>query len=828
MKNVLRYHTTTSQARVLTALLLTGVLSVGSGMTLIQSALALPLDGNSQISNPVNLRGRTRSLPRQVTNAIFKDISRQQGILPNNLDITEYTQKNWRNGCLELPKSGELCTQALIPGWRVVATDGKQNWVYHSNNNGRSLRLASSTNSNNGGKVQNLPQSVKNAVFKAATKHLGILPTNVDIIQSESQSWSDGCLGLGDINEICSQAIVPGWRVVVGSQEEALVYHVNGTGSVLRLNEGESQIRGKNLPQKVGNAVIEKVSKISGLPRRGISIIKHQRQTWNSYSYCPPDVDCLSTSNQIDGWEVTVSDKVTSWTYWSDDTGTKLQLSAKGLPQKVNSAVLSQVSQASGLPQKDLNLVGYKRQEWNLGCENIPAGALCKPTNISGWEVTLQPYNGGKSWIYLTDSNGSQLKLAQGGISNIPVANVNLPQDITQVVLKDASQWSGLNVNSLKIVKAEKATWTNPCLLTYSPICNRKYQPTPGWIVTVDGGLNPWVYNVSSDKKIVVIDKTPALSANAAKVIKQDIVKRLREKTSLTSLRVTEIKSLDYWVDDCANGSNCNRPQGYFDSQVTVSNGRQNWIYNLVKDGSRFEYAAVASMPKSLIDAVLTDARQRTQAKITLSRKNIISAEKVQWSSLCLGLEGTCGQKIVDGWKVTVAAGRDRLIYHTDDKSTAKLNIAASKINGNVATVDGVKIPSNQLPEALTDGVIFRQISSGGFAGRTYQVVLLKDGRLIQTLEGDANDSERRVFSVSPEEVQKFQKLLARQDNKFQNITYPAPNGAADYITYTLTSGKGTVQYNDISRESLPRSIQVVVKTWNSLNDTVKQQATGN
>jgi hypothetical protein len=825
MKNILKQHTTTGQARVFTALILTSILSIGSGVTLLQSASALPVDGTSEISNSALRKNlRTRNLPRQVTNAIFRDISRQQGILGKNLDLVEYAQRTWRNGCLELPKSGEFCTQALVNGWRVVATDGKQNWVYHTNNNGRFLRLASSTNSG-GGNVGNLPISVKNAVLKAATKRLGILPTNLTIIQSESQNWSDGCLELGGINQLCSQAIIPGWRVVVGAQDVALVYHVNGTGSVLRLNEGESQIKGKNLPDKVGAAIIQKASEIAGSPRSAIAIINHQRQTWTPYSYCPPGKDCLATvnQNQIDGWEVTVSDKVTNWTFWSDETGTKLQLSPKGLPKEVNNAVLSQVSQESGFPKKALNLVGYKR---HVGCENTPDALFCKSTNISGWEVTLQPYNGGKSWVYLADDKGSRLKLAQAGVTNNSVANVNIPQDIAEVILKDASQWSGLTGDSLKIVKAEKATWTNPCLLTYSPVCNRKYQPTSGWIVTVDGGLNPWVYNISSDKKIVVIDQTPALSATAAKLIKEDVVKRLSEKTSLANLRVTEIKSLNRSVN-CPSDAICTRPQGYFDSQVTVSNGRQNWVYNLVKDGSQFEYSAVASIPKSVINAVLTDAQQRTP-KITLSGKNIIAAQPVRWSSQCLGLDGNCSEVIVDGWKVTVAAGKLRLIYHTDAKSIAKLNIAASKINGNVAKIDGVKIPSNQLPPALTDGVIFRQVSGGGFTGRTYETLLLKDGRLIQTRIGDANDSERRIYRVSAEEVKKFQKLLLQRERKFDNIKYPAPNGAADYITYTLTSGNGTVEYNDISRDSLPRSIQVVVKNWNSLNNTAKQQAAGN
>jgi hypothetical protein len=118
----------------------------------------------------------------------------------------------------------------------------------------------------------------------------------------------------------------------------------------------------------------------------------------------------------------------------------------------------------------------------------------------------------------------------------------------------------------------------------------------------------------------------------------------------------------------------------------------------------------------------------------------------------------------------------------------------------------------------LDSGVIFRQISSGGFAGRTYETVLLDDGRLIRVQIGDTNDSGRSVRRIPLEQVQRFQRLLEQQGDEFNNLSYPAPRGAADYITHTLTSRDGTVKYNDISQNSLPEDLRVIVNAWNRIS----------
>ncbi|NJL78602.1 MAG: hypothetical protein HC917_06650 [Richelia sp. SM2_1_7] len=166
--------------------------------------------------------------------------------------------------------------------------------------------------------------------------------------------------------------------------------------------------------------------------------------------------------------------------------------------------------------------------------------------------------------------------------------------------------------------------------------------------------------------------------------------------------------------------------------------------------------------------------------------------------------------RLVEGYRVTVKVGSETFVYHTDNNSRVILNETASRIIDNQTTVVPVKINSNQLPSPLSKQVVFRQITSGGFTGKTYETVLLEDGRII-------SNSQFNFRQVSRQQVNDFQRLLQRQRDQFNNLSYPISQGAADYITYTLSSRNGTVEYNDTTRNQLPEDLVNVLEAWNRI-----------
>ncbi|MBD2678068.1 MULTISPECIES: hypothetical protein [Nostoc] len=237
MKIMVKAYFSTNKARIFTALVLTGILSVTSGLTLIKDATAASANFSLETSSDVSKDNiKSNRLPRPVANAVLQDLAQREGISTRELKITNYNQHTWSNGCLELPQPDEACTEALVSGWRVVVSNGKQNWIYHTNNNGRLLRLASTNNPSD-----KLPTSVKNAVLQTASRRLQQPISQLRIVESQQQTWRNGCLELASADEFCTQALVPGWRVVVGGREKTLVYHTNQTGLVVRLNEKANQ-----------------------------------------------------------------------------------------------------------------------------------------------------------------------------------------------------------------------------------------------------------------------------------------------------------------------------------------------------------------------------------------------------------------------------------------------------------------------------------------------------------------------------------------------------------------------------------------------------------
>lgn len=307
-------------------------------------------------------------------------------------------------------------------------------------------------------------------------------------------------------------------------------------------------------------------------------------------------------------------------------------------------------------------------------------------------------------------------------------------------------------------------------------------------------------------------DRLPSSVANA---VIQDLSRR--EKIPASKLKITEY-SRQTWTDGCLGLGKLNQlclqalVEGW---RVVVSDGRQAWVYRTDSTGRSVGLETEnnsAQLPAKVANPVLKDASLRSN--LPISNLRIVQAERQTWSDGCLGLAPPgvfCTAVVVPGWLVAVAAGQQILVYRTDEFGGFRLDEADSSIP--------VPIPQSQLPPALQPGVIFRSISSGGFAGLTIETSLRNDGQLIQVeVNHFGNTSQTKTSRISRQQVQQFKKLLEQQKfANFNGLDYPPPSNAADYSIVTLTSPTGTTRYYDIAQNRLPSRLQAVILAWNQL-----------
>jgi hypothetical protein len=142
---------------------------------------------------------------------------------PDAISVAAYAPAEWSDSCLGLGGASESCAQVVTPGYRVILKAGEKFYVYHSNQDGSTLRQELA--------AANLPEAAILA-RQALAAALG-LPHEllVSIIKVEAVEWPDSCLGVSSPDVMCAQVVTPGYRILLEANGRQYEYHTNETGS---------------------------------------------------------------------------------------------------------------------------------------------------------------------------------------------------------------------------------------------------------------------------------------------------------------------------------------------------------------------------------------------------------------------------------------------------------------------------------------------------------------------------------------------------------------------------------------------------------------------
>ena len=83
-------------------------------------------------------------------------------------------------------------------------------------------------------------QAAIEAAFADAATRTGLARTSLRLASAEVVTWKDGSLGCPSPGGMYTQALVPGYRIVVDTGTTTLDYHVNARGRLLLCPEGRA------------------------------------------------------------------------------------------------------------------------------------------------------------------------------------------------------------------------------------------------------------------------------------------------------------------------------------------------------------------------------------------------------------------------------------------------------------------------------------------------------------------------------------------------------------------------------------------------------------
>lgn len=285
-----------------------------------QSAIAaqsLPHPRMPQVKMPNGPRGsspQTReampakaALPKAIANQILQDMHKRSGIPVSQLRITRSEGTYW-DGCLGVAEPGTPCTMQAIAGWRVTVAGPQTRWVYHATQ-GQGIKL-------NG--VVSVPRALVNSAIQDAAQRSNLPKSQFKLHWAEQVRWSDGCLGLGG-DQMCTQALVPGWRLVVSHGDSRWVYRsaLQGTSVVFDAAASTPGKVSRQLPPELKAFILNDISVRLGRPNHGLKIVQADFRTWNPCENLPPDRVCAQV--MFSGWRVLaqglVNGQLEEWVY---------------------------------------------------------------------------------------------------------------------------------------------------------------------------------------------------------------------------------------------------------------------------------------------------------------------------------------------------------------------------------------------------------------------------------------------------------------------------------------------------------------------------------
>ncbi len=217
------------------AALTMAVAVLSSQGAVIHPAIALESAARSQtqvVKAPTTSRtliiAKRDKLPESVSKAVLNDLAQRLGGTRRRLWIVGFNPQTWPDGCLGLPNPGEVCTMAMVDGWRVEVTNGQQNWIYRSDLRGRVVRMENP--SSPAPTTSGLSAPVAQRLLQVAARQLRVPMGALQIAEVKATTW-DGCLGVYEADTVCSQIAMNGWQVILTNGSRSWVYHLTQDGS---------------------------------------------------------------------------------------------------------------------------------------------------------------------------------------------------------------------------------------------------------------------------------------------------------------------------------------------------------------------------------------------------------------------------------------------------------------------------------------------------------------------------------------------------------------------------------------------------------------------
>lgn len=243
-----------------------------------------------------------------------------------------------------------------------------------------------------------LDRSIQTAIVDRVAAQSNVAVSQLRLVAARRETWTDGCLGLGTAEQLCTQVITPGYLVVLLNGDQPLVYRTNEAGTVVALD------------REATNAVV----------------IRRQTTTTTTQQPTPQPTPVV-----VSGQQTTVTTQMTQTRF----------------SQTVRTAVFQAIAQSRAIEVSQLRLVEVRQRAWANGCLGLSlSDRTCTQAITPGYLVVAS--RGDQVFVYRTDATGSVVLFDERATE---IRNAQLRARTTAISFRDVSSnyWAASFIREL-------------------------------------------------------------------------------------------------------------------------------------------------------------------------------------------------------------------------------------------------------------------------------------------------------------------------------------------------------------------------------------------
>ncbi|MCC6300422.1 MAG: hypothetical protein IT314_14100 [Anaerolineales bacterium] len=141
---------------------------------------------------------------------------------PEKIGVVSTEAVEWPDGCLGIERPGMMCTQAIVPGYRILLEAEGEQFEFRTNESGSQVAQAGSA----------APIGLmEEAIMAQLAANLGLDIDKISLVGSSEVEFPDSCLGVAFMDEACAQVVTPGKIIVLEANGLQFEYHLSADGT---------------------------------------------------------------------------------------------------------------------------------------------------------------------------------------------------------------------------------------------------------------------------------------------------------------------------------------------------------------------------------------------------------------------------------------------------------------------------------------------------------------------------------------------------------------------------------------------------------------------